>query len=494
MSSSSRIHLKTFLIFVLVVSGSFLVLAAGTASAATESGYSYAISDGKATITGYAGPGGAITIPTSLGGYPVVAIDRDSFFANRALTSVTFPEGLLTIGPMAFYNCSGIQTTWIPSSVSAIGLSAFAGCSSLVAINVSSGNAIYASVEGVLFNKNITAMVQYPAGREGGYSIPEGLVSLQDSAFAYCTKLTSVNIPGNLTEMGSSVFFDCAALNSIDVDANNSVYSSMDGVLFNADRSNLMQYPAGRAGGYAVPSTVISIGKAAFLGSLLTYVSIPSSVQVIGESAFAYCTSLYNANLSYGLETIGDSAFQFCLLDSLVIPDGVTEIGDSAFEACVYAKNITLGQGVRSIGARAFTGCNWLRTVVIPDNVTSIGTSAFDLCSGLQSVSIGRNVSVVGDSAFANCWSLTSITFLGMVAPTEVGSGWLQGTSPSIRGFAPDNSNFPPAGGSFHGLRMGNDTDWTSIIVWIVIMIGLLLIASIGIYLIWQRKNEGEHL
>lgn len=162
--------LKVLLIAAVVLAG---MLAFGCASADTYGDYTYTVSSGEATITGYYGTG-AVTIPASLNGYPVTAIGDNAFNgSNTEVTSVTIPEGVIRIGDNAFVNCTslenismpgslteigggafdgctGLTNVYIPKNVSVIGRHAFSGCTSLEFISVSSQNATFASHGGVL--------------------------------------------------------------------------------------------------------------------------------------------------------------------------------------------------------------------------------------------------------------------------------------------------------------------------------------------------------
>ena len=194
------------------------------------------------------------------------------------------------------------------------------------------------------------------------YKLRITAVSLQDEvttignyAFCGCDSLTSVTIPDSVTSIGDSAFFDCALtsvtigsgvtyigkgafvcnlLIALSVASDNPNYSSVDGVLFNKSKTELIQYPAGKPeSAYEIPDSVTSIGNYAFYYSdSLTSVTIPDSVTSIGNYAFCECYSLTSVTIPDSVTTIGNSAFSFCFaLTSVTIPDGVTTIGDEAF-------------------------------------------------------------------------------------------------------------------------------------------------------------------
>ena len=196
--------------------------------------------------------------------------------------------------------------------------------------------------------------------------IAEGVTSIGDSAFCNCTSLTSVTIPNSVTSIGDGAFASCTSLTGIRVTEGNSHYSSdASGVLFNKDKTTLVQCPGAFSGSYAIPDSVTSIGKFAFEGcTSLTSVTIPNSVTSIGSDAFQGCTSL----------------------TSVTIPDSVTSIGGWAFYYCTSLTSVTIPDGVTSIGGWAFYNCTSLTSVTIPDSVTSIGMSAFEDCTSLTDV------------------------------------------------------------------------------------------------------------
>jgi hypothetical protein len=127
-------------------------------------------------------------------------------------------------------------------------------------------NSQYVGLEGVLFIKDLSVLLQYPGGKAGSYTIPSSVTSIWDGAFAGCTGLTRVTIPSSVTSIWGGAFAGCAGLTSIEVAPLNSQYVGLEGVLFNKSLTFLLQYPGGKAGSYTIPSSVTSIWDGAFSG------------------------------------------------------------------------------------------------------------------------------------------------------------------------------------------------------------------------------------
>jgi uncharacterized repeat protein (TIGR03803 family) len=248
-------------------------------------------------ITGFTGSGDQLEIPQEINGLPVTSIGTNAFAGAVSLTRIIIPDSVTDIGDSAFQGC-GLISISIPNGVTNIGDYAFAGT------------------------------------RLTSVRIPDSITSIGDRAFAY-TGLTNVTIPNSVTDIGESPFEGCTELTAITVDQLNPAYRSVNGVLFDVGLSSLIQYPAGRFGGYLIPSSVIKIGGGAFSGCTnLTNVTIPNSVTSIGDSVFARC-GLTSVTIPNSVTSIGDYAFYNCFsLPSVTIPNSVTSIGEGAFRAC----------------------------------------------------------------------------------------------------------------------------------------------------------------
>lgn len=316
----------------------------------------------------------SVTIPSS-----VTEVAGNAFYWCTGLTSVEIPNGVTTIGWGAFEWCTGLASVSIPSSVTkiektafrhcykltsvaipssvtVIGEGAFADCPALSGISVDPANTAYASEAGVLFNKNKTELLRFPAGKKGEYAVPSGVETIAKGAFAYSAGLSAVSFPSSVAAIGDAAFTMCNALTEITVNPANTNFSSEAGVLFNSDKTKLIYFPAGVGGEY----------------------SIPNSVTTVGKFAFAYCAGLTAVTLPAGVTTIEDYAFSHCSgLPSVNIPNGVAKIGNSAFTDCTELITATIPGSITSIGSDAFSGCKRL-ALVYWNASPNVNNSAFD--------------------------------------------------------------------------------------------------------------------
>ena len=298
--------------------------------------------------------------------------------------------------------------------------------------------------------------------------LPSTLTEIEEGAFFNCNSLKSISLPAALTSVGSGAFSHCNKLQNIEVAPTNTMYSSLDGVFFNKNKTTLIQYPGGkRDSNYTVPSSVIKIESGVFssciwlksvtvhsgltsmdeafkyntLSSinvekanakyasqdgvlfskdkswLIAYPGgikgkyiIPSTVKSVSRDAFIDNNMLEGVAIPASLKKIPNEMFAHCDgLKSVTIKSGVTAIGDEAFSTCKNLKSISIPASVTSIGEFAFYGCTRLTTIKVPTAVTRIQSSVFSDCTSLTSISLPSKLKRIDSFAFNNCRSLKSI-------------------------------------------------------------------------------------
>jgi hypothetical protein len=293
---------------------------------------SITIPDGVASVEPYTFSGCSGMISVSIP-HSVISIGYQSFLDCASLTNIIIPNAVTSIGNESFSDCVELTSVAIPDNVTNIGDGAFNDCSSLTAITVSSSNAFYMSVDGVLFNQNGTLLIQFPGGKSGNYLIPNNVTGIGDYAFAWSHNLSALTIPKSMVMIDSTAFIDCTNLVAIAVDPESPFFCGVDGVLFNQGKTSLIQYPGGKVGSYVIPDGVTNIGDFAFCNCIgLTGVMIPDSVVSLGYESFAQCSGL----------------------TSVVIPGSVTSFGGYTFYDCASLNGIYL-EG----SAPAFVDGSW---------------------------------------------------------------------------------------------------------------------------------------
>ncbi len=356
----------------------------------------------------------------------VTNIEHCTFKECKNLSTVLIPDSITEICDSAFYGCCSLVNITIPDSVTIIGDDAFHYCSSLSNILIpasvtSIGDFAFASCE----------MLQY-------LNLLEGIISIGEYAFWNCDNLAIISIPKSVNSIGTSAFSGCDSLISIKVDENNAYYLSEDDVLFNKDKTELLQYPVGVDYTYfEIPGTVKRIVENAFYRcSALEHIVIPDSVTSIESGAFMatgyyaddenwlegvlymdeylIATRYYaipeNYAIKEGTKLIASDAFSSCgNLKNLNIPESVKYMGDYAFYGCCNLNEIVLPDGIMCIEEGTFSGCSSLESIEIPESVTSIELGAFNLCENLVNISLPKKITSIEEGTFSSCRKLKSI-------------------------------------------------------------------------------------
>ena len=277
----------------------------------------------------------SITISDTL-----TSIEAGMLFMCSNLDAIEIPNSVTSIGDSAFYGCTSLASINIPNSVTNIGSNVFNDCDGLENVDVENDNPKYMSLSGVLFTKDMSTLMKCPSRKSGTYRIPEGVVSIDDGAFQSCMNLTDIYIPNSVknigsgsfqgceslqrmeipdgvtnigdgafnicsslteiiipktvTSIGEGAFLSCVGLKQIDVEEGNQQYTSVAGVLFDKEKTVLIQYPTSKPEvSYAIPNGITKIEYYAFFYcENLDSISIPSSVLYIDEGAFLDCKNI----------------------------------------------------------------------------------------------------------------------------------------------------------------------------------------------------------
>lgn len=350
------------------------------AQTTTVNGMIFSLRSGSATLTKVAtSVTGNLTVPgtVSINGstYPVTNVAQGAIKGNSKITSITFSEGLKTIGTLSIENCSKLATINLPASLQTWG--AISRCNALATITVAQGNTHMLIEDNVLYDFKKETLLQVPAKRVPttlvvpstvktiapyaasipnltGVTFPEGLKTIGDRAFEGCLNIGEINLPASLTSMGIYTFNN-AGVTSYKVANGNTAYTAQDGVLYNADKTTLLRYPKSSTASLPqLPRTLTRIETNAFYSSLVK--------------------------------------------GHLVIPAGVTELGDGVF-GNTQLESITLPEGITTIPANTFAVSTMLKTIVLPSTVSSISSNVFMNCDVLTDVEYrGKNLPTLGSN------------------------------------------------------------------------------------------------
>lgn len=411
---------------------------------------------------------GEIIVPSSIQYndtmYSVIRVGGEAF-ANCAVSSVTLPNTLTTIGYNAFYGCDNLQSMVIPSGVKIIPTQLFNHCRNLKSVTLPDH---IISIEDYAFSN---------CKKLSSIHLPNSVTYIRKCAFSH-SGLTSIDIPKNVEKIASDAFWACDNVKTIRVAASNLNYCSENDALFTKDKSQLIKYASGKGDTqYGIPDHVKCIAGSAFRGSdSLEAICIPESVTKIEQNAFQDCSrltyitcyattppevdksafknvplseaTLYvpinsidayknstgwmafgkirslvpetveveDSNLWYSVDPANKTATATTNSLQLVISRACT-FEEETIPATLIHKGVTYK--VTEIEERTFVGCEKLKSVTIPNTVTTIGDFAFLGCKKLKSVTLPNSVKSIGDMAFSCCYDLESIRVPNSV--TDIG-------------------------------------------------------------------------
>ena len=362
-------------------------------------------------------------------------LDLLQYPGGKKDTSYTMPENAAHIDLSAFSNSYLTSITLsenfgdISNDISNMISYMFDDCTALTELHVASGNSKCSSIDGVLFDKDQTVLIYYPAARRNEtYTVPNGVQYIGENSFMECAALKHISIPDSVTDIGYGAFWGNSSLENVTIPG--SVNRVGDYAFKCCTALKRVEFQEG----------VTEIGFGVFDEcTALTEVTVPASVTRLGGEdwgcsyAFHGCASLTNIQVAPGNQNF--SSADGVLFDknqetlyryparkqgaSYVIPDGVKTIDVRAFEGCAFLTDVTIPDSVTYIGVLAFADCNMLTHVTIPAGVTTIDYEAFRDCTALTEVTIPDSVTNIRKEAFVGCASLKSVTIPASV--TEIG-------------------------------------------------------------------------
>lgn len=320
--------------------------------------------NGNAIITDYFGNADEIVLEEKMEGHTIVAIGLEESYHiifHENLKKISLPDSITRIENYIFSNCTVLSEIKLPNQLSNIGGHAFENCSSLWSIK-----------------------------------FPENLQSIDAEAFSGCHSLTNVVLPAGLKKIGSTSFRNCGNLVAIQLDDRNQNFCLRQGILYNQDQTEVIM---------ACDRTM----QAA---------EISEGVKKINEYAFFGCDYLASVSLPNSLEYIGDGAFGQCSpLQQFVIPKDVTEIGKEILYNCCDLKSVKILGSLKELNGICST-CVSLEQVSLPDGLRNISSFSFRYCRNLKKINLPESVEVIEEYAFDGS-ALTSLLIPSGVTQIE---------------------------------------------------------------------------
>lgn len=274
-------------------------------------------------------------------------------FANSGLTEITIPKEIETIANQAFYKCEALKKIDFSDGVKEIKEAAFSYCSALEEIHLS-----------------------------------KVLTKIGKEAFYACSSLTEITLPKKLINIGEDAFGACKTLKEIKVEAGNTAFTSIDGVLFNKEKTTLLTFPFANTANYQVPVGTTKIAPSAFSEcNKLASIQFPNTLIEIGSEAFYKCLKLENITFPSSITAVGEGAFYGCEgLLQVELSKSMTIIPDNLLSKCTKLQKIKIPEGINKIANQAFSNCSSLTQVEIPASVNNIESESFKACESLNEI------------------------------------------------------------------------------------------------------------
>jgi hypothetical protein len=349
--------------------------------------------------------------------YPVVAVDNYAFMRNKSLTSVQLPSSVVFISDYAFYECSMLTSVTmprveafnnsesifkgtkltslaLPKTLKYISSSMLRSLNNLTSITIAEGNELYTSVDGVLYDKNVTKIVGFPAKKGGTYTIPATITTVKSGSFPNNVSIDELIVPATVTKIENSAFGDNPQIKKLTIEDSNSELTLGTG-------SNSSWFDDGKGNGFSIypmfcntlnelywgrPLKYSSSYSSPFAQSNLNKVTFGSEVTSIPKYTFYNCYRLTNVDVKGGLA----QWLSFDFTDPYSSPFSSTNISEDS--------------------KVLFNGSEISGAFVIPDEITSIPSHGFQYgCTGITDLTIPATVTSIADGAFKGLSSLNTI-------------------------------------------------------------------------------------
>ena len=358
-----------------------------------------------------------LVIPDTIKGKTVVSIGDVAFKNCSDIKKITIPDSVTKIGDNAFFNCSNLTDLTISENITTIGKYAFSNC----------------NITNITIPKNITVIDNgtfYYCKKLTNITLPDTLTTINTEAFYGCNSLTEINIPNSITDIAISTFENCSNLKNIILP--DSITQIGTGA-FNGCTNLSKIYYYGTLEQYL--SIDIGLYNTPFRTATKYYYSEDESKTgnywKYNENGnikeWSYLPVSYNEDSESVTITGTSSSDSSIIIPKIINEKKVTSIGNNAFKNNTTLVNITLPETITSIGSNAFLGCTNLVEITIPNNVTSINSTSFSGCTKLEKITLSNNLTSIASGAFTNCSNLNEITIPNSV--TSIGSGAFKGCS-----------------------------------------------------------------